>query len=58
MIEWMRFAFIVCLAAIEHLVHEMVLSFNTTRDFVWYRLRWIVRDAFRERLRKVRAGRR
>jgi len=24
-----------------------VLSFNTTRDFVWYRLRWVAREKLR-----------
>jgi hypothetical protein len=52
--EWIRFAFIVFIAAIEHLAHETVVSFNTTRDFVRYRLRWVVRD----KLRKMWAGRR
>jgi hypothetical protein len=47
MIEWMRFAFIVCFAAIEHLVHETVLSVITTSDFVRLRLRWIVQEKLR-----------
>jgi len=53
MIEWMRFALIVFIAVVEHMLHEVVLSFNTTRDFVRYRLRWIVRD----KLRTLWAGR-
>jgi hypothetical protein len=53
MIEWMRFALIVFLIVIDHVLHEVVLSFNTTRDFVRYRLKWIVRD----KLRTMWAGR-
>ena len=52
MIEWLRFVIIVCIAATAHVLYELVLSFNTTRDFVWYRLRWIVRDKFRATLRR------
>jgi hypothetical protein len=52
MIEWMRFAIIVLIAATAHVLYELVLSFNTTRDFVWYRLRWIVRDKLRATLRR------
>jgi hypothetical protein len=53
-IEWIRFAVIIVIALVEQLVYETVLSFNTTRDFVRYRLRWIVRD----KLRTLWAGRR
>jgi len=56
--EWIRFAFIVFIAMIEHLAHETVVSFNTTRDFVRYRLRWILRDAVRDKLRRLWVGRR
>ena len=44
MIEWLRFALIIVIAALEHIAQETVLSFNTTRDFVRYRVRWILRD--------------
>jgi hypothetical protein len=47
MIEWMRFAIIVGIAATAHVLYELVLSFNTTRDFVWYRLRWVAREKLR-----------
>lgn len=47
MIEWMRFGFIVFIAVVDHVAHEVVLSFNTTRDFVRYRVKWIVRDKLR-----------
>ena len=56
--EWIRFAFIVFIAMIEHLAHETVVSFNTTRDFVRYRLRWVMRDAVRDKLRSLWVGRR
>ena len=56
--EWIRFAFIVFIAASEHVAHETVVSFNTTRDFVRYRLRWVVRDVVRDKLRKMWVGRR
>ena len=54
MIEWLRFTLIVCVAALDHLWHEMALSFNTTSDFVRGRLRWIVI----EKLRVMWSGRR
>lgn len=47
MIEFLRFAIIIVIAALEHIAHETILSFNTTRDFVRYRVRWIVRDKLR-----------
>ena len=47
MVEWFRFVFIVSIAAIEHIAYETVQSFNTTRDFVRYRVRWIVTDKLR-----------
>ena len=56
--EWIRFSFIVFIAASEHVAHETVVSFNTTRDFVRYRLRWVVRDVVRDKLRKMWVGRR
>jgi hypothetical protein len=47
MTDWMRFGLIVCITVLDHLMHEIVLSFNTTLDFVRYRLKWIVRDKLR-----------
>jgi len=44
MIEWFRFAAIIVIAALEHIAYETVVSLNTTRDFVRYRVRWILRD--------------
>jgi hypothetical protein len=54
--ELLRFGFIVFIAAVEHLAHETVVSFNTTRDFVRYRLRWVVRDSVVDKLRRIRSG--
>jgi len=42
--EWLRFGLIVFVTVIDYAVHEAVLSFKTTRDFVRYRVRWIVRE--------------
>ena len=53
MVEWMRFALIVSVGVVDHLVHETVVSFNTTRDFIRYRLRWVVRDVVRDKFRKM-----
>ena len=47
MSEWLRFASIVFVTVIDYAVHETVLSFNTTRDFVRYRVKWIVREKAR-----------
>jgi hypothetical protein len=47
MIEVIRFALIMFITMIDHLLHETVLSFNTTRDFVRYRLKWIIQDKLR-----------
>jgi hypothetical protein len=47
MIDGLRLVFIVLIIATDDIVRETVLSFNTTYDFVRYRLRWIVRDKVR-----------
>jgi hypothetical protein len=47
MIERHRFALIICATVADYVAHETVVSFNTTRDFVRYRVRWIVRDKLR-----------
>ena len=54
MIEWMRFAIIVCIAATAHLLYELARSFSATRDFIWYRLRWIAREKLRAAWRRRR----
>ena len=47
MIEWLRFAVIIFVTVVDYVAHETIVSFNTTRDFVRYRLRWILRDKIR-----------
>ena len=44
MINWLRFILIVNVIVLDDLARETVLSFNTTRDLIRYRLRWILRD--------------
>ena len=53
MIETLRFVSILCVAILEHLRYEIILSFNTTRDFLRYRLRWVVRDAAKDKVKKI-----
>ena len=55
MIEWMRFALIVSVAAVDNVVSETVLSFGITRDLIRDRLRW---QTFRRKLRRLLVGRR
>jgi hypothetical protein len=47
MIETMRFALIIFVTIVDYIAHETIVSFNTTRDFIRYRVRWIVRDKLR-----------
>lgn len=47
MSEWVRFGIIICVAAAEYAAEETIRSFNTTWDFLRYRVRWIVRDKLR-----------
>jgi len=54
MIERLRFAVIIFVTVVDYVAHETIVSFNTTRDFVRYRVRWIVRD----KLRAMWSGRR
>ena len=51
----MRFALIISVAILEHVAYETVLSFNTTRDFLRYRVRYILRETLRHRLRRLLA---
>jgi len=46
-IEPLRFALIIFVTIVDYVAHETIVSFNTTRDFVRYRVRWIVRDKLR-----------
>ena len=54
MTEWIRFVFIVLIAAADHVAHEIVLSFNTTWDFLRHRGRWIVQEKLRLILSRIR----
>jgi hypothetical protein len=40
--DWLIFAFIVFVIALDDVLRELMMSFTTTRDFVRGRLRWIV----------------
>jgi hypothetical protein len=52
MTEWIRFAFIVFVIAVDDVLRELMMSFTTTRDFVRYRVRWIVQDKLRSLWRR------
>jgi len=52
--DWLRFFLIVLIAAADHVMYEIRLSFNTTKDFVRYRLRWIVVEKLRKMLARPR----
>jgi len=50
MTDWIRFAFIAFLVfvmAAGDVLRELMMSFTTTRDFVRYRVRFIVQDKLR-----------
>lgn len=44
MMEWLRFALIVAVAAMDHIAHEIAVSFNTTWDFLRHRGRYVVQE--------------
>ena len=44
MIRFARFAFIVLVVAVDDVLHELAMSYTTTRDFVRYRIRFIVQE--------------
>jgi hypothetical protein len=52
MTEWIRFAFIVVVIAVDDVLRELMMSFTTTRDFLRYRIRWIVQDKVRSLWRR------
>jgi len=54
MIERLRFAVIIFFTVVDYVARETIVSFNSTCDFVRYRVRWIVRD----KLRAMWSGRR
>jgi hypothetical protein len=55
MIEWMRFALIVSIAAADHIAREILVSVNTTWEFVSNRGRWIVQEKVRALLARLRS---
>jgi hypothetical protein len=52
MTEWLRFAFIVFVIAVDDVLRELMMSFTTTRDFFRYRVRFIVQDKVRSLWRR------
>lgn len=52
MMNWFRFAFIIVVIAVDDVLRELHMSYTTTRDFIRYRVRWIVRDKARSMLKK------
>jgi hypothetical protein len=52
MIEWLRFGLIVVVTVIDDIVNETVVSFKAFRDFVRYRVKWIVREKARSMWRR------
>lgn len=44
MIESLRVALIVLITAVDYVAHETIESYRATRDFVRYRVRWILRE--------------
>ena len=52
MTRWIRFAFIVFVIAVDDVLHELMMSYTTTRDFIRYRVRWIVQDKLRSLWRR------
>jgi hypothetical protein len=47
MTTWIRFAVIVFVIALDDVLRELMMSFTTSRDFLRYRVRWIVQDKLR-----------
>ena len=52
MTNWFRFAFIIVVIAVDDVLRELHMSYTTTRDFIRYRIRWIVQDKARSMLKK------
>ena len=52
MVAWVRFVFIVLVIALDDVLREVAMSFTTTRDFIRYRVRWILQDKARTMLKK------
>jgi hypothetical protein len=47
MTRWIRFAFIVFVVALDDVLNESMMSFRSFRDFLRYRVTWIVQDKMR-----------
>lgn len=47
MTEWMRFALILFVIALDDVLRELMMSFTTSRDFLRYRVRWTVQEKLR-----------
>lgn len=47
MTDWLIFAFIVFVVALDDILHELRWSISTTRAFILDRLRWIVIERLR-----------
>jgi len=47
MFDWMRFAFIVFVVALDDVLQELVTSFTTTCDVLRYRVKSIVQGKLR-----------
>lgn len=52
MIGWVRFVFLIVVIAVDDVLRELAMSFTTTRDFIRYRVRWILQDKARTLLKK------
>jgi len=52
--DWIIFAFIVVVVAVDDVLHELRWSISTTRAFVLDRLRWIVVERVRRLWRASR----
>jgi hypothetical protein len=52
MTDWIRFAFIVFIIAVDDLLRELMLSCTTTGEFLWHRVRYIVQDKLRSLWRR------
>jgi hypothetical protein len=56
MVDRLRFVLIMSIIPRDDAPRALVGLFDTTRDFVRYRLRWVVRDVVLDKLRKMWVG--
>jgi hypothetical protein len=47
MLEWLRFALVIFVIAVDDVLGELKASLTTIRDFIRYRVRWIVQEKWR-----------